>query len=770
MQTLQVTKRDGRTEDLNLDKIHRVVGWACEGLTGVSPSEIELRTQMQFTSGMATSVIQETLIKAAAELISEDAPNYQYVAGRLINYHLRKEVYGQYNPPRLYDIVKQNVAEGWYEPKLLDWYTEEDFDQLEKYIDHTRDDDFTFIAMEQWRGKYLIRNRVTKAFKETPQVAYMLIGATLFHDEPVDRMKWVKDFYDMSSKFILSLPTPIMAGVRSDDRQFSSCVLIDAGDDLHSISAASTAIKLYVSQRAGIGLNIGRNRGIDEPVRGGRVIHTGITPYIKSWQADNATCSQGGVRKGSSTFSWVAWHKEFRTMIVLKNNRGTDENRARQVDYCVQLNKVMYERLLTGGKISFFSPNAVPGMYEAFFNDVDKFRELYEAAENNPDLKQDSMPAREFFSQILEERKNTGRIYIMNVDHANDHGAYLKDVAPIYMTNLCCEILQPTKPMRHIFDPEGEISLCTLAAHNWGEIKDLDDFEKPSRVAVRALDNLLTYQDYPVIAAELNTKGRRQLGIGVINFAYWMAKNGYTYDDVSKEALQEIHKWTEAWSYWLLRSSCDLAMERGACEKSNETKYSKGILPIDTYKKDVDNLVDPIYYMPWDELREDLKKYGIRNSTLMALMPSETSSQISNATNGIEPVRGLVSIKGSKEAVAAQVVPEVRRLKNKYDLLWNQKSPLGYLKIMAVITKFIDQAISTNTSYNPVNYPVDENGIHQIPESELLSHLVFCYKHGIPTLYYNNVWDGAGEIVTDEGDEELPVGFGEEEDCDTCKI
>lgn len=767
MQTINVTKRDGRLEELNLDKIHRVVSWACEGLTGVSPSEIELRTQMQFADGMKTSLIQETLIKAAGELISEDSPNYQYVAGRLINYHLRKEVYGQYTPPSLYEIVKKNVAGGWYEPKLLQWFSEDDFETMEKMVSHARDDDFTYVAMEQWRSKYLVRNRITKQFLETPQVAYMLIGACLFHNEP-DRMKWIKDFYDMSSRFILSLPTPIMAGVRTDDRQFSSCVLIDAGDDLHSISAASTAIKLYVSQRAGIGLNAGRNRGLNRPVRGGRVMHTGITPYIKSWQADNATCSQGGVRKGSATLSWIGIHNEFRSLIVLKNNRGTDETRARQVDYCVQLNKVLYERLLTGGKISFFSPVDVPGMYEAFYNDVDKFRELYEAAENNPDLPQDSMPAKEFFSTILEERKGTGRVYIMNVDHANDHGAYLKDIAPIYMTNLCCEILQPTKPMRHIFDPEGEISLCTLAAHNWGEIKELADFEKPSRVAVRALDNLLAYQDYPVIAAELNTKGRRQLGIGVINFAYWMAKNGYTYDDVSKEALQEIHKWTEAWSYWLIRASCDLAKERGACSKSNETKYSKGILPIDTYKKDVDQLVDPIYHMPWEELRADLIKYGIRNSTLMALMPSETSSQISNATNGIEPVRGLVTTKGSGDTVSKQVVPEVRRLKNKYDLLWDQKSPLGYLKIMAVITKFIDQAISTNTSYNPAHYPKDEDGIHRIPESELLAHLVFCYKYGLPTLYYFNTADGAGEVKVEEVEEE--VFLGDEEDCDTCKI
>jgi ribonucleoside-diphosphate reductase alpha chain len=765
---INVIKRDGRREPLSLDKIHRVVSWACEGLTGVSPSEIELKTQIQFTEGMKTSTIQETLIKAAADLISEDTPNYQYVAGRLINYHLRKTIYDNYNPPRLYDIVKKNVADGWYEPQLLEWYSEVEFDAMDKLINHSRDDDFTYVAMEQWRSKYLVRNRINNQFVETPQVAYMLIGATLFHMEDEDRMQWVKDFYELSSTFVVSLPTPIMAGVRTDDRQFSSCVLIDAGDDLHSICAASSAIKLYVSQRAGIGLNVGRNRGVNEPVRKGRVIHTGITPYIKSWQADNATCSQGGVRKGSSTFSWVGWHKEFRNLIVLKNNKGTEETRARQVDYCVQLNKVLYERLLTGGKISFFSPNAVPGMYEAFFTDVDKFRELYEAAENNPNIPQDSMSAQEFFETILEERKSTGRIYIMHVDHANDHGAYIKELAPIFMTNLCVEILQPTKPLKHLFDPNGEISLCTLSAHNWGVIKQLSDFEKAARVSVRALDNLLTYQDYPVLAAELTTRSRRQLGVGIINLAYWMAKNGFKYDDVSPEALAEIHRWAEAWSYYLIRASCDLAKERGACDKSYQTKYHYGVLPIDTYKKDVDQLVAPVYYMPWEELREDLKKYGIRNSTLMALMPSETSSQISNATNGIEPVRGLVSVKG----VSKQVVPEIRKYKNAYDPLWEQKSPLGYLKINAVLVKFLDQAASTNVSYNPMNYEPDENGQYQIPMTEMLTHQVFCYKYGIPTEYYFNTYDGAGEVAVEQEHELLVTDTTEADDelCPSCAI
>jgi len=763
MQKIYVTKRDGRKEELDLDKIHKVVQWACEDIAGVSPSEIELKSQIQFQDGMKTSDIQETLIKATADLISEENPGYQYVAGRFINYHLRKQVYNQYEPVRLYNLIKTNVEQGWYTPELLDWYTEEEIDRIESLIDYGRDDDFTYAAMQQWREKYLIKNRVTGAFQETPQVAFALIGAVLFHKE-VDRFKWIKDFYDLSSKFVISLPTPIMAGVRSPDKQFSSCVLIDAEDDLHSIIAASGAIKLYVSNRAGIGLNVGRNRGLDRPVRGGRTRHTGLIPYIKGFQADNATCSQGGIRKGSATLYYIFWHHEIENLLVLKNNKGTEETRARQVDYCVQLNKVMYERLLQGGDISLFSPNAVPGLYEAYFSDVDKFRELYEAAEKNPMLQQKRISANELFSSLMQERKDTGRVYIMNVDHANDHGAYIKDRATIYMSNLCTEILHPTKPMKHLFDEDGEIGTCTLAANNWGELKSTDEFKKPAYVITRALDNLLTYQDYPVLAAELTTKKRRQLGVGVINFAYWMAKHGFTYDDVTPEALAEIHRWTEAWSYWLIRASCDLARERGPCSAVEDTKYSKGILPIDTYKKDVDQLTPPIYYMPWDELRVDLRRDGIRHSTLMALMPSETSSQISNSTNGIEPVRALVTIKG----VSRQVVPEIRRLKNKYDLLWNQKSPIGYLKIMAVITKFIDQAISTNTSYNPENYPKDEEGRHQIPMSELITHLIFCYKYGLPTLYYFNTYDGAGE--TKHEDVELPEGEFEDADCDTCKI
>lgn len=759
MNKIHVTKRDGRKEPLDISKLHRVVMWACEGLTGVSASELELKSQILFNDGITSAQIQETLIKAAHDLIDEESPNYQYVAGRLINFHLRKQVYGQFEPDSLTDIVKRNVERGLYTPELLEWYSEEDFDHLDRIVDHTRDCDYAYAGMEQWRGKYLVKDRVTGEILETPQIANILIPATIFAEYP-DRFRWIREFYDALSRFAISLPTPVMSGVRSAKKQFSSCVLIDAGDTLDSINASSSAIVKYVSQRAGIGLNL-RLRGYGASVQQGYAKHTGITPFIKKFQGDVGSCSQGGIRGGKATCNILFWHSEIREMLVLKNNKGTEDNRARGLDYCVQLSKVMYERLLKGGNISLFQPNAVPGMYEAYFQDTDKFRRMYEKAERDPSIVKETVPAVELFSFLLQERKDTGRIYILNVDHANDHGGYDKLLATIYMTNLCTEILHPTKPLNDLNDPEGEIGTCTLAAINAGVVKE-EEFPKIAKLLTHFLDTLLTYQDYPVLAAKITTHKRRQLGIGVINFAYWMAKNGFTYDNVSGEALTEIHRWFEAWSYHLISASINLAEQRGACSSIADTKYSKGIVPIDTYKKDVDDLVDPVYYMDWDELRNRLRASGIRNSTLMAGMPSETSSQISNATNGFEPVRALISVKQSKDGVLRQVVPEIRRFKNKYDLLWEMSSPEGYLKIMAVVTKFFDQAISVNTSYNPQNYSDGE-----IPMSELMKHLVWCYKYGLPTLYYNNTHDGAGEVQLADDTAEKQIEQ-EEELCDGC--
>ena len=760
---ITVHKRGGAREALDLEKIHKVVEYATDGIVGVSASEVEIRSHLQFYNGIETSDIQETLIKAAADLISEETPNYQWVAGRLINYHLRKQVYGQFEPPHLGDIARLNVDLGHYDPEFFDKYTKSEIDQLNSYIKHARDEDIAYVGMEQFRGKYLVQNRVTGQVFETPQIAYMMIAATLFSNYTKDRLRWVKDFYDSISTFEISLPTPIMAGVRTPQRQFSSCVLIETGDSLDSINATSSAIVKYVSQKAGIGVNAGAIRAVGSPIRKGDASHTGVVPFFKMFQAAVKSCSQGGVRGGAATLYYPIWHLEVEDMLVLKNNKGTEDNRVRHLDYGVQFNKLMYERLLTGGNSTLFSPHDVPGMYDAFFADQDKFKELYEAAERNTHIRKKTMPAIQLFSMFMEERKNTGRVYLMNVDHANTHGAFDEKLAPIKQSNLCCEINLPTKPLEHIFDEQGEISLCTLSAINWGVIKTPADFERPCALAVRALDELLDYQKYPVIAAELSTMKRRPLGVGIINFAYWLAKNDTTYQDPDLELVDE---WAEAWSYYLIKASADLAVEKGNIQGVCETKYGSGITPNQTYKKEVDELVPHQERMPWAQLRTQLKATGIRNSTLMALMPAETSAQISNSTNGIEPPRSFVSVKQSKHGVLKQVVPGFPRLRSKYDLLWDQKSPEGYLKIMAVLQKYIDQGISVNTSYNPHFYE-DE----KIPMSVMLQHLVMFYKYGGKQLYYNNTLDGQGEIeFKDEPAKDLPAGDLDDDTCDSCTI
>ena len=762
MASIQVTKRDGKKEPLDLNKFHKVVEWACAGINNVSESEIELRSHIQFYTGIKTSDIQETLIKASADLISEETPGYQYVAGRLINHHLRKQVYGDYNVPHLADHISSVIDAGYYDRDIKDYYNFDELCTLNSYIDNERDFSIAYVGMEQFRGKYLLRNRVTGKIYETPQMVYMLIAMVLFRNYPKEtRLKWVKDLYDATSLFEISLPTPIMAGLRSPQKQFSSCVLIETDDSLDSINATSSAIVKYVSQKAGIGIGAGSIRAINSPIRNGDTSHTGVIPFYKHFQSAVKSCSQGGVRGGAATLYYPLWHLEVEDLLVLKNNKGTEDNRIRHLDYGVQFNKVMYERLLSGGNITLFSPNDVAGLYDSFFVDTDRFREIYEKAERNPKLRKKVIPAIDLFSSFMQERKDTGRIYLMNVDHANDHSSFVKTDAPIRQSNLCCEITLPTKPLNDINDENGEISLCTLAAINWGKIRDPADFERPCTLAIRALDELLDYQDYPVLAAKNSTMARRPLGVGIINLAYWLARNDLSYQHIDNDGLNKLHSFVEGWSYYLIKASIDLAKEKGACPKSGETKYGNGIFPIDTYKRDVDELASPQYRFPWGELADAAKQYGIRNSTLMALMPSETSAQISNSTNGIEPPRSLVSIKQSKDGVLKQVVPEVRKLKKKYDLLWDQKSPEGYLKICAVLQKFIDQAISVNTSYNPRFY--DEE---KIPMSVMLQHLLMHYKYGGKTLYYFNTNDGAGEY------EEKPLAAGKvaEEDCDSCKI
>ena len=758
---IKVAKRDGTHQTFDLDKVHKVLEWAVEDITGVSMSEIEIKANIQLYDKIPAYDIHELLIKSAAELISEHTPNYQFVAARLISYKLRKEAYGQYKPLPLVDIIKRNINLGVYDNAILNSYSENELNELDAYIKHDRDDNFTYAGMEQFRGKYLVQDRSTKDIYETPQVLYMMVAATLFAKYNEGRIKYVKDYYDAISQFYISLPTPIMAGVRTPTRQFSSCVLIESGDSLDSINATATSIVRYISKKAGIGIGTGSVRAAGARVGDGSIVHTGLIPFLKYFQSAVKSCSQGGVRGGAATVYLPLWHYEFEDLVVLKNNKGTEENRVRHMDYAFQLNKLMYERLITGGNITLFDPNDVPGLYDAFYEDQDKFKELYEKYERAYSVRKKTLPALEVFQALLTERKDTGRIYIMNVDHANEHGSFKPDLAPIRMSNLCCEIDLPTKPLEYPDDPNGEISLCTLSAINWGLINAPHEFKKYCNLAVRALDELLDYQDYPIQAAKKGTMNRRPLGIGIINLAYFLAKRGLKYDE---SAFEVVDEYAEAWSYYLIKASSKLARKKGACLLNNQTKYASGELPIDTYKSAIDNLTEHKTRMPWEELRTDLKENGIRNSTLMALMPAETSAQISNSTNGIEPPRALVSYKQSKDGVMAQVVPGYHHLKNKYDLLWDQKSPDGYLKICAILQKYIDQGISVNTSYNPEHY--EDN---KIPMSAMIQDLVTAYKYGLKQLYYFNTHDGSGEMKDIELPE-LDITIEDDEDCESCKI
>ncbi len=741
-----VVKRNGTKETFNAEKIHKVLEWSCDGVTGVSVSEIELASQLQLTNGITTAAIHDVMIRSASELITEDTPNYQWVAARLVSYKIRKEVFNSPEPDDLYTHWSKIAKLGFYDSTLIDFYSPKEWEALESYIDHDRDNLFAFAGIQTLRDKYLVKNKVTGQILESPQIAFMLLAMTVFKKYTKDKLKWVKDLYDSISTFEISLPTPIMAGVRTSVKQYSSCFLIETDDSLDSINATTSAIVKYVAQKAGVGIGGGKIRAYKSPIRGGDAYHTGLIPYYKLFDAAVNSVNQGGVRKGSATTNFVFWHLDIEDLLVLKNNKGTDETRIRTMDYCVGFNKVMYERLLEGGNITLFSPHDVPDLYDAFFVDVDKFRELYEKYEKSTKLRKKTIPANELFTLFMQERKDTGRIYFLNVDHANDHGSYIKELAPTRMTNLCVEISQPTRPLQQIDDAEAWIALCTLAANNLGKIKKPSDFEKPCTLIIRTLDALLDEQNYPVKAAETHTKLFRPLGVGFINLAYWLVKNNTGY---SNPDLALIHEYAEAWSYYLIKASIELAEEVGPCEGFHMTKWSQGILPIDTYKSSIDDLVDPVYKMDWDALRNR----PIRNATIMAQMPAETSAAVSNSTNGVEPPRSLVTIKTSKDGNLTQVVPGFQKYKNKYELLWNIPSPDGYLKIMAVLQKFIDQSISVNTSYNPEFYPDGE-----IPMSELLGHMLMSYKYGLKSGYYLNVYDGAGEVNTDE------------ELCDGCII
>ena len=753
---IKVTKRDGRLENIDLDKIHRVVTWAAEGLQNVSVSQVELKSHIQFYNGIRTDDIHETIIKAAADLISQDTPDYQYLAARLAIFHLRKIAYGEFEPPHLYDHVKKLTEAGKYDRHIIADYSREEFDELNAYIDHSRDMTFSYAAVKQLEGKYLVQNRVTRQIYETPQFLYILVAMCLFSKYPKEtRLDYVKRFYDAVSTFKVSLPTPIMSGVRTPTRQFSSCVLIECDDSLDSINATTSAIVKYVSQRAGIGINAGRIRGLGSEIRGGEAQHTGCIPFFKMFQAAVKSCSQGGVRGGAATLFYPLWHIEAESLLVLKNNRGVEDNRIRQLDYGVQINRLLYTRLIKGGNITLFSPNEVPGLYDAFFADQDEFERLYTQYEQDPNIRKRTLPATELFSTLMQERAGTGRIYIQNVDHCNTHSPFDPRVAPVHQSNLCMEIALPTKPLDNINDAEGEIALCTLSAFNLGALNNLDELEELADLTVRALDALLDYQDYPVAAARTATMNRRTLGIGVINYAYYLAKNGVRYSDDS--ALGLTHRTFEAMQYYLLKASVNLAKEYGACPLFNQTVYSQGKLPIDTYKKDLDAVCSEPLLCDWESLRADIVKYGLRNSTLTALMPSETSSQIANATNGIEPPRGLVSVKASKDGILKQVVPEFETLKDAYETLWQLPGNEGYLKLVGVMQKFVDQSISANTAYDPNKFEGSKVSMKQ-----MLKDLLTAYKYGVKTLYYHNTRDGADDTQADIQDDGCAGG--------ACKI
>lgn len=745
MENIKVTKRDGTKELIDLEKIHQVLDWASEGLENVSVSQVEMKSSIQFYDGITTDDIHETLVKTAADLISESTPDYQYMASRLALFRLRKVVYGGIEPTKLYEHIVKLTKSEHYDKHILEDYSKEEIDELDSYIDHERDMNFAYAGFKQLEGKYLVQNRATKEVYETPQMLYMLVSMCLFSKYDEDRLSYVKRYYDAASTFKISLPTPIMAGVRTPTRQFSSCVVIESDDSLDSINTTSSSIVKYVSKRAGIGINVGRIRALGSEIRSGEAVHTGLIPFLKLFQASVKSCSQGGVRGGAATAHFPIWHLEVDSLLVLKNNRGVEDNRVRHMDYSVQINKLMYNRLIKGQDITLFSPSDVDGLYDAFFEDQDEFERLYLKYEYDTSIRKKVVKASELFSALMQERASTGRIYIQNVDHCNTHSSFIESVAPIRMSNLCQEIAIPTKPLNDINDEDGEIGLCTLAAINLGEIKDLDsDMDNLCDLLVRSLDELLDYQDYPIKAAQISTMKRRMLGIGVINYAYYLAKNGLKYSDGSANKL--THRTFESLQYHLLKASNNLAMEKGHCDYFNETKYSKGLLPIDTYKESVDGLNTGDLELDWESLRASIKEFGLRNSTLTAQMPSETSSQVSNSTNGIEPPRGLMSVKSSKDGILKQVVPEINNPNVVYEPLWTIPNNKGYLQLVAIMQKFIDQSLSANTNYDPTKF---EGG--RVPMKVLLQDLLTAYKMGVKTLYYHNTRDGAddsqGEVV-----------------------
>ena len=761
----KVIKRNGSIEGLDLNKLHLMVEEACKDLAGVSASQVEMQSGIQFYDGITTAEVQEILIRSASDLIDLDHPNYQFVAARLLLFALRKQLFGRMHEcPTVKQQVERCVGRGVYDAEILSLYNDEEFDKLESFIVHERDYLFTYAGLRQVVDKYLVQDRSSGSLYETPQFMYLMIAATIFSKYPKEtRLDYVKKYYDAISKHKINIPTPIMAGVRTPLRQFASCVLVDVDDTLDSIFSSDMAIGKYVAQRAGIGINAGRIRGINSKIRDGEVQHTGVVPFLKKFEATVRCCTQNGIRGGSATVFFPIWHQEIEDILVLKNNKGTEDNRVRKLDYGIQISKLFYERFIKNEEISLFSPHSVPGLYDAF--GTDSFDGLYVDAEQDESIPRKTIGAQELFLDLLKERAETGRIYIMNIDHCNSHSSYLDKVN---MSNLCMEITEPTTPIQHIDDENGEVATCILSAINVGKLKHFDDMKELCDLSVRALDEIIDYQNYPVKAAENFTKRRRSLGIGYIGLAHFLAKHGVKYEDPASWNL--VHDLSEAFQYYLIQATVNLAKEKGACEYSHRTKYGQGILPIDTYKKDVDEIVSNELKYDWESLRELVKQYGVRNSTLSAQMPSESSSVVSNATNGIEPPRGYLSVKKSKKGPLKQIVPQYQTLKNNYTLLWDMPSNAGYINIVAVMQKFFDQAISGNWSYNPENYANNE-----VPVSVMAQDMLTCFKMGHKTAYYQNTYDIKTDEVVEEPKEDLQsllndIMSSDEEGCESCTI
>ena len=774
MSIIQVIKRSGSRAPLAVDKWQAQITKVCAGIADVSQSMIEIKAQPHFYDGISTREIDEITLRAIVDLIDVESnpdvghTNYQYVAGKQRLSMLRKDVYGDYEPPRLYDIVKTNVATGLYTAELLEWYSEEEWDKMDSFIDHTKDESYSYAAIEQLIEKYLVRNRATKQIYETPQIRYIVAAATVFHKEEPNsaRMRFIKEYYTCASDSLFTLATPVLAGLGTPTKQFSSCVLIKADDDLDSIFASGEMMAKYASKRAGIGLEIGRLRSLGSPIRGGEIQHTGMIPFLKKWFGDLRSCSQGGIRNASATVFYPIWHHQFDDLIVLKNNQGTDETRVRHMDYGVVLSAFFWRRFKNKENITFFDPNEVPDLYEAFYKNTERFEELYVKYERRRDLRKKTMSAEEVFrGGILKERTDTGRIYLVFIDNVQNQGPFDPEYHTIYQSNLCCEILLPTKPFKRLDDASGRIALCTLGSINWGAFRNPEDMRRACRILQRSLCNILDYQDFLSIQSKLSNDELQPLGIGITNLAYWHAKRSLRYGEA--DALQEVKSWMEHQAFYLTEATVELAKERGACKDSAHTRYGKGIFPWELRAKGVNALTDftPTRELDWEQLRSDMRSHGVRNATLMAVAPVESSSVVINSTNGIEMPMSLISVKESKAGSFIQVVPEYHKLKNKYQLMWEQKDCDGYLKTAAVLAAYVDQSISTNTFYNPAHW-----ADRKVPTTLIAKNLMQAQLWGLKTFYYSLINKQGAKAAAEVAPTMAPIDYDDEESCESCKL